>query len=298
MSFRMFCGNSDASSPDSSPLVFEDWNSAMRVRDFATALSRHVSLTSVAYLDGILSTIYGHLVRGVVLSKEIAVQDGNQLDSVKWVILAKWNYLHNDAYSPGGKQLTGNKSFRFPAYLNTDAFLAHRSQLARMNGYSPIGNQLAYEDWDNAKRIGKCTALLGHVGLTRATYPPEGSISPIHLVRGVVLSKEIAVQYGDLKNGMSGIDDKHSAKEHGATHGNRRNEGEAPPHEGDQLPHASLAHSRREAGQITLFVKPPNAHIIQLIIDRNGSVKDLKQLIETASATPVSSQVLTWKGKC
>ena len=93
MSFRMFCGtNSDASSsPDSSPLIFEDWDSAMRARDFATALSRHVSLTSVAYLEGILSTIHGHLVRGVDLSKQIAVQDGNQLDSVKWVILAKWN---------------------------------------------------------------------------------------------------------------------------------------------------------------------------------------------------------------
>jgi len=170
--------------------------------------------------------------------------------------------------------------------VNTDAFLAYDSQLAR------------YEDWDNAKAIGKCTALLGHVGLTRATYPPESNISTIHLVRGVVVSKEIAVQDGDLKNGMSGIADKQSAKEYGATLGNRQREsksGGAPPHEGDQLPHASLAHPRQEVGQITLFVKP-NAHIIQLIIDRNGSVKDLKQLIE-AAATPVSSQLLTWNGK-
>jgi hypothetical protein len=74
------------------------------------------------------------------------------------------------------------------------------------------------------------------------------------------------------------------------------NAGGASPHEGDQLPKASLAHPQ-EVGQITLFVKPPNAHIIQLIIDRNGSVKDLKQLIEAASATPVSSQLLIWNGK-
>ena len=116
---------------------------------------------SLAYLEGILSTIHDHLVRGVVLSKEIA-QYGNQLDSMKWVILTKWNYLHNDECSPGGKQLTGKceKTFKISDYVNTDAFLAYDSQLAR------------YEDWDNAKAIGKCTAIFGHDGLTRAT-PPE-----------------------------------------------------------------------------------------------------------------------------
>ena len=99
---------------------------------------------------------------------------------------------------------------------------------------------------------------------------------------------------------MSGIVDKQSAKEHRATLGNRQRESNASgtsPNEGDQLPYASLAYPRQDVGQITLFVKPPNAHIVQLIIDRNGSVKELKQRIEAATATPVSSQLLTWNGK-
>ena len=46
-----------------------------------------------------------------------------------------------------------------------------------------------------------------------------------------------------------------------------------------------------------MIVKPPAFPAIQLSIDRNGSVYDLKQLIEEKSATPAPIQVLAWNGK-
>ena len=43
--------------------------------------------------------------------------------------------------------------------------------------------------------------------------------------------------------------------------------------------------------------KPPALSIIQLSIDRSGSVVDLKQRIEEESAIPARIQVLLWNGK-
>ena len=46
-----------------------------------------------------------------------------------------------------------------------------------------------------------------------------------------------------------------------------------------------------------MIVKPPAFPAIQLSIDRNGSVYDLKQLIEEKSANLAPIQVLAWNGK-
>ena len=46
-----------------------------------------------------------------------------------------------------------------------------------------------------------------------------------------------------------------------------------------------------------MIVKPPAFPAIQLSVDKNGSVYDLKQLIEEESAIPTPIQALAWNGK-
>ena len=68
----------------------------------------------------------------------------------------------------------------------------------------------------------------------------------------------------------------------------RAYEGKTP----SRLPEQSQGGDR-----IILIVKPPAFPAIQLSVDKNGSVYDLKQLIEEESVIPTPIQALAWNGK-